>query len=89
MAGKPIIPIERIRQKVREALKLADGDPLTEGQVHEAVQDLLGRDPGLQAIRDAIEWNHGEAFIRSEFIEEAEKTAWFITKSGIARENIK
>lgn len=89
MSSKPNIPIERIRQKIREALKLADGDPLTEGQIHEAVVDLLGRDPGLQAIRDGIEWNHGEAYVRSEFIAEAEKTAWFITKAGIAKENIK
>lgn len=89
MPGKPTIPIERIRQKVREALKLADGDPLTEAQVHEAVHDLLGRDPGLQAIRDAVEWNLGEAYVRSEFIAEADKTAWFITKAGIAKENIK
>ncbi len=83
------IPIERIRQKIREALKLAQGDPLTEAQIHEAVTDLLGRDPGLQAIRDAMEWNHGESFIRSEYIEEAEKTAWFITRSGLAKENLK
>lgn len=83
------IPIERIRQKIREALKLAEGDPLTEAQIHEAVSDLLGRDPGLQAIRDGIEYNHGEAFIRSEFIKEAEKTAWFITRGGLAKENLK
>lgn len=86
---KSPIPIERIRQKVRAALKLAAGDPLTEAQTHEAVADLLGRDPGLQAVRDALDWNHAEMLIRSEWIAEAEKTGWFITKAGIARENLK
>lgn len=83
------IPIERIRQKIRAALKLAAGDPLSEAQVHEAVTDLLGRDPGLQAVRDAMDWNFAQMFVRSEWIEEAEKTGWYITKAGIAKENLK
>lgn len=86
---KPPIPTARLRQKIRETLKLAAGDPLTEAQTHEAVTDLLGRDPGLQAVRDAMDWNHAEMLIRSEWIAEAEKTGWFITKAGIARENLK
>lgn len=89
MPGKPTIPIDRIRQKVREVLKLAEGDPLTEAQTHEAMTDLLGRDPGLQAVRDAMEWNHSETLIRSEYIKEADKIGWFITRAGIAKENLK
>lgn len=89
MPGKPTIPVQRVRQKVREVLILAHGNPLTEAQIREGVMDLLGRDVGLQAIRDALEWNHGEAFVRSEYFEEAEMTGWIITKAGINHDRIK
>jgi hypothetical protein len=86
---KSPVSVERIRKKIREALKLAGGNPQTESQVHEAVNELLGVRVGLQELRDGMEWNHGESYIRSEWIEEAEKTAWYITRDGIAKENLK
>jgi hypothetical protein len=86
---KPAVSLERARQKVREALKLANGNPQTEAQVHESVNELLGVRIDLQQLRDAMEYNHGQRLIRSEWIEEAEKTGWFITRDGIAKENLK
>lgn len=86
---KPVLSLERARKKVREFLKLADGNPQTEEQIREGVSELVGREVSLQEIRDAMEWNHSKAFIRSEWVDEAEKTGWFITKAGIAQENLK
>lgn len=83
------VSIARTRQKVREALKLAGGNPLTEAMIHEAVTELLANGVSLQDTRDAMTWNHEEGHIRSEWLEEAEVTAWFITKRGLAHENIK
>ena len=86
---KPVLSLERARKSVREVLKLAEGEPQTEAQVQTSVSELTGRSVTLQEVRDAMEWNHGEALIRSEYITEAGKTGWFITKAGIAKENLK
>jgi outer membrane biogenesis lipoprotein LolB len=86
---KPALSLARARQKVREALRIANGNPQTESQIHEMVKELVGMQVGLQEIKDAMEWNHGEAMIRSEWIKAAEETAWFITPLGINQENLK
>lgn len=86
---KPVLSLERARKSVREALKIADGDPQNEAQIHAVVNELVGRQVSLQEVRDAMEWNHGETYIRSEFLKEADQTAWFITRAGISKENLK
>ena len=82
------ITTERARQKVREALKLAAGDPQTEAQIRETVDELLGFRLDLQQFQEAMEHNHTSRYIRSEFVKEADVTAWFITKEGLAKENL-
>ncbi|MBK1884113.1 hypothetical protein JIN85_16960 [Luteolibacter pohnpeiensis] len=83
------VSIGRVRQKVREALMIAPGYGKTESMLLEAVNELVGGGVDLQMLRDGIEYNHGETFIRSKDDEETEQRLWFITKEGIARENIK
>lgn len=88
MAGKPH-PIGEIREAVREVLFIADGDKRTEDQILRGVRRLVGDDVTLQQVRDAMEFNHGEAFIRSQFDRNEEVDHWFITKSGQAQQRIK
>ena len=75
-----------VRRKVREALNLAPGFGKTEAMLLELVNELCGGGVDLQSLRDAMEWNHVEAFIRSEYDSEAEETLWYITKNGIAKQ---
>ena len=89
MNGKPIVSTARIRQKIREALNISAGTGKTESMLREMVNELVGGGVSLQELRDGIEWNHGESYIRSHYDKEAEVTEWFITKDGIRQENIK
>lgn len=87
--AKPTISKQMIRRKIRQVLLIASGYGKTEAVLHEAVNDLVGGGVSLQELRDGIEWNHAEAFIRSEYEDEAEETQWFITAAGKAKENLK
>lgn len=78
-----------MRQKIREALNIRAGSGKTERMLLEMVNELVGGGVSLQEVRDAIEWNHSEAYIRSAYDDEAEVTEWFITKAGIEQENLK
>jgi DNA-binding transcriptional regulator YdaS (Cro superfamily) len=82
-------PIGMIRQRVREAINTRPGFGKTEAVVVQAVNVLLGGGVSLQEVRDAIEWNHSERFIRSERDEENEVTVWKITPEGQAKESIR
>lgn len=79
----------RIRKAVRDVLAMQQGEPLGETPMLEAVNELTGGGVDLTALRDALEWNHGEAFIRKEYVEEAELDGWVITKAGINHDRIK
>lgn len=68
---------------------MASGYGKTEAVLQEAVNDLVGGGVSLQELRDGIEWNHGESFIRSEYEDEAEETQWFLTPAGKAKINFK
>lgn len=73
---------------MREVLVLADGSPRTEQQILRGVRRLAGEEVTLQEVRDAMDFNHGEAFIRSEFNKQEEVVHFFITKAGQAQERI-
>jgi hypothetical protein len=79
----------RVRKAVREVLAMQEGEPLGERPLHDAVNELTGGGVDLTHLRDALEWNHSEAFIRSEYVEEADLDGWVITKAGINHDRIK
>lgn len=89
MNGKPTVSTARIRQKIRVALNIQPGTGKTEAMLLEMVNELVGGGVSLQELRDAREWNHSQAFIRSQYDDEAEVLEWFITREGIQQENIK
>jgi hypothetical protein len=86
---KPRVSNGRVRQKIREVLRMQSGEPLAEAPLLEAVNELVGGGVDLTQLRDGIEWNHGEAFVRSEHIDELELDGWVITKAGINHDRIK
>ena len=89
MSDKPTISNARVRQKVRAVLNLQPGRPFSDSMIHEAVNELVGGGVDLSQLRDAIDWNHNQAYIRKQYFEEAEMTGYLITKAGIAQESIK
>lgn len=87
-SGKPTVSKAIVRRKVREVLAMAPGFGKTETQLLEFVNELTGGGVSLQELRDACEWSLSESYIRSSYDEESEDTLWFITKAGIAQQNI-
>ena len=85
---KPTASKQMIRRKIREVLDLARGYGKTEKVLLESVNDLIGGEVGLQELRDGMEWNLGENYIRSHYDQEAEETHWFITPAGQARQRV-
>jgi hypothetical protein len=84
---KPTIPKGRVRQKVLQVMNLRPGHPKTEQMILDGVNDLCGRGSvSLQEVRDAIEFNHGEGFIRTAWNARDEVDEWFITPNGEAEE---
>ncbi len=77
------------RKAVREVLAAQEGEPIEEAQLLVKVNYLVGGGMDFSQLRAAMEWNHQEAFIRSEYDDELEITAWFITKAGINHDRIK
>lgn len=70
-------------------LAAQDGDPISESQLLAKTNYLVGGGLDLSQLRDALEWNHSEAYVRSEYIREADMTSWFITQAGINHDRIK
>lgn len=78
----------RLRKYVRETLAMTPGYGHTEKMIVDAVNERLPVDANLTAIRDAIEWNHGKAYLRQEENEDTEQIEYSITKKGLAKEAI-
>ena len=74
---------------MREVLALQEGELLAEAPLLTKVNYLVGGGVDLTQLREALEWNHAEAFVRSEYDEEADLKGWLITKAGINHDRIK
>jgi hypothetical protein len=79
----------RVRQAVRAVLALQAGDPLSEPPMLAAVNELVGNGVDLTQLREALEWNHGEAFIATVHVAELDLDGYVLTKKGINHDRIK
>ena len=85
---KPAVSTAMIRRKIRTVLQIRPGFGKTEAFLLESVNELTGGGVSLDELREAVEWNLGEALIRGRYDEESETKLWFITAAGIAKDNI-
>lgn len=79
----------RIRRLVRESLAMAPGYGQTEKMLREACDERVAGRVDLTDLREAIEWNHGEDFLRSRENHDTDETEYLITEAGLAKEQIK
>ena len=79
-----------VRRKIREVLNMRPGRGKTEDVLLEFVNELCGGGVDVQMLRDGLEWNLGEAFVRYADKNETEsgEKEWFITRAGQEHENI-
>jgi len=87
MANKSSIPVGILRRKVREVLNMQPGFGKTEAMLAEYVPELAGGPVSLQELRDAMEWNHEQSYIRSVDDKETDSILWYIP-AGIAQQRI-
>jgi len=89
MAGKRRVADAIVRRKIREVLKMQEGEPLTEEAMLESVNRLTCGGVDLTQLREAIEWNHSQAYVSSIYVDELDLDGYLITKAGINHDNIK
>ncbi len=89
MSDQPPAPKAIVRRYVREVLNMRPGYGKSEPQMLVYVNSLNGEGIELQDLRDAMEWNHEQDYIRREYDPQAEEYLWFITPKGIAQQRIK
>ena len=78
-----------VRRKVRAVLNIRAGFGKTEGVLLDGVNELTGGGVSLDELRDAVEWNISQGYVRCKFDEEDEVRMWFITAAGQAQEEVK
>lgn len=79
----------RIRKLARETVAMTPGWGHTEEMLRTAVDERVAGRVDLSDLRDALEWNHGENYLRSKDNEDTDEKEYFITESGLAKESIK
>lgn len=85
---KPAISSSMIRRKIREVLNIRAGFGKSEKLLLECVNELTNGGVSLQELRDGIEFNLSQSYIRSKYEEDQDETLWFITQDGIAKQNL-
>lgn len=90
MKGKSHISPGMVRRKVREVLNMRPGRGKTEDILLEFVNELTAGGVDVQMLREAIEWNLSEGYVR--YVDggktESGEKEWFITRAGQEHENI-
>lgn len=79
----------KIRKLVREFVCMAKGYGCTEEMIHQGVNERVPGDANITEVREAIEWNVAEDYMRQRENEDTEETEYVITGKGEAKEAIK
>jgi hypothetical protein len=83
-----MIPKTMIRNAVREALNMAAGFGKNERMLHYMVNTITGDKIPLQDLRDAMDYNLSEHYIRSKEDKDADEVLWYLTPEGRAKLNL-
>jgi hypothetical protein len=88
MAAKPTITPGILRRKIREVLNMAPGYGKTEAMLLEFVNELTGGGVTADLLKQGLEWNLSNEYVRSAVNADTDELEWKITKHGIAHEEI-
>lgn len=77
-----------MRRWVREALDAGRGYGWTEQMIRDTVATRTPGEVDLSDLRRAIEWNHARGYLRSEENEDSGAREYYITREGIAKEQV-
>jgi hypothetical protein len=78
-----------IRKYVREFVAMAQGYGCTEAAIYDSVNERVPGKADLSQVRQAIEWNLAQDYIRGSENVDTDEYEWRITSEGIAKESIK
>ena len=78
----------QLKKYVRDVCSLAKGYGVTEEFMHDAINSLVPGGVELDELREAVEWNVGQVFVKRAYNEDTEAHEWSITKAGIAKDNL-
>lgn len=77
-----------IKKYVRDVCSLAKGYGVTEEFMHDAISSLVPAGVEMDEMREAVEWNVSQGFVKRTYNDDTEAHEWSITKAGIAKDNV-
>lgn len=78
----------QLKRYVRDVCSLAKGYGVTEKFMHDSINQLVPAGVEIDDLREAVEWNVSQGFVKRAKNEDTEDFEWSITKAGIAKDNI-
>lgn len=89
-SGRPRITAARGRVLVREVLNMGQGYGYTEDALLDGINGLASpAEAKWSEVREWVEWNHQNDYLRTEFSEDLDEDLHFITKEGVAKQALK
>lgn len=88
--AKPLATDGKLRGLIREVLNMAPGYKLEDGQLCEAVRELLPMHSAQDSdVLRAAEWNLEKDYVATGKNDDTDNREWCITKDGIAKQALK
>ena len=87
---RPRITKVRGRVLVREVLNMGQGYGYTEDALLDGINGLASPAEAQRSeVREWLEWNHRNDYLRTEFSEDLDEDLHYITKEGVAKQAVR
>jgi hypothetical protein len=75
----------QLRKLIREILAMASPYGVTEKMLKDSVDERVPGKVDLTDLREALEWNHSEEYLRSKKNPDTDEVEYFATPKGMAK----